>query len=242
VNAPLIVVPFAVELTVLITTIAPHTLAGRFRSRPYFGIALWLFSFLLAFVSTLIALAISIWSIFDTWHELENGNQPLWHTVVFSFAPWLILGLAGISMALVAQKLDPIREARKSDAMIRDLPSTPLLNFHGLEIRVIDVPLWIAFTRGVGRGAKIYISRVAHQNLKTEELEALLWHERTHATHWHNALKLVVSLIRQLGGLMLASRVLAFEIDLLCECAADKAALKRCSKEVLWRARSKFVN
>ena len=97
-TAPLIVVPFAIELTVLITTIAPLAFAGRFEQRPNLGIALWLTSFLLAFVSTLVALAISVWSVFDTWRELESHSQPLWHTVLFSFAPWIILGLAGISL------------------------------------------------------------------------------------------------------------------------------------------------
>lgn len=241
-NAPLIVVPFAVELTVLITTIAPTVLAGKFQVRPNLGIAIWLSCFLLAFLSTLTALLISVWSIFDTWNELEKGSQPLWHTVLFSFAPWLILGLAGISMALVAQKLDPIREARKSDALMRDLPSKPLLNFHGVDVRIIDVPAWIAFTVGIGRSAKIFVSRVACENLKPEELDALLWHERAHASHWHNSLKAVVKLIRLLGGLMLASRVLSHEIDLLCEYSADKSALKHCSKETLAVARSNFAN
>lgn len=241
-NAPLIVVPFAIELTVLITTTAPLAFAGRFEQRPNLGISLWLTSFLLAFVSTLVALAISVWSVFDTWHELEFHSQPLWHTLFFSFAPWLLLGLAGISMALVAQKLDPMREFRKSDANLRVLPSSALMNFHGVEVRVIRLPIWLAFTRGVGRTATIYVSDLAVRALSAEELEATLWHERAHAVRWHNAIKAVVRLIRQLGGLMLASRILSSEIDRLCEKSADITALRHTSHDLLNNARSKFVS
>ena len=240
-NAPLIVVPFAIELTVLITTTAPLAFAGRFEQRPNLGISLWLTSFLFAFVSTLVALAISIWSVFDTWHELEFHSQPLWHTLFFSFAPWLLLGLAGISMALVAQKLDPMREFRKSDANLRVLPSTALMNFHGVEVRVIRLPIWLAFTRGVGRTATIYVSDLAVRALSAQELEATLWHERAHAVRWHNAIKAVVRLIRQLGGLMLASRVLSSEIDRLCELAADASASRRVGFKIVAEARSRFV-
>lgn len=241
-TAPLIVVPFAIELTVLITTIAPLALAERFERRPNLGITLWLSSFLLAFVSALLALVISVWSVFDTWRELESHSQPLWHTLLFSVAPWIILGLAGISMALVAQKLDPIRELRRSDSHLRQLPSSALMNFHGIEVRVIKLPIWLAFTRGIGRKATIYVSDLAIRELSSEEFEATLWHERAHAMHWHNALKALVKLIRQLGGLMLASRVLSSEIDRLCEFAADVSAAKKCSKNQLALARSKFTH
>lgn len=239
-NAPLIVVPFAIELTVLITTTAPLALAGRFEQRPNLGISLWLTSFLLAFVSTLVALAISVWSVFDTWRELESHSQPFWHTILFSFAPWLILGLAGISMALVAQKLDSIREFRRSDAHLRELPSTTLMNFHGVEVRVIRLPIWLAFTRGVGRKATIYVSDLAVRKLSAEQFEATLWHERAHAVRWHNSIKSVVRLIRQLGGVMLASRVLSAEIDRLCELAADASASRMVGFKIVTEARSRF--
>lgn len=239
-NAPLIVVPFAIELTVLITTIAPPALSGRFDRRPNLGIAIWLSSFLIAFLSTLTALIIAVWSVFDTWRELEAHSQPLWHTVVFSLAPWLILGLAGISMALVAQKLDSVFEARRSDAFARDLPSAPLLNFHGLEVRIIEVSAWVAFTKGFGSRARTYVSRGVYAGLDPQAFEALLWHERAHALHWHNAIKGVVSLIRHLGGIMLASRVLSAEVDRLCELAADLSAGRRVGIPAVEQARSHF--
>lgn len=239
-NAPLIVVPFAIELTILITTIAPLAFVNRFDRRPTLGIVMWLASFLLAFLSTLLALVVSIWSVFDTWHELDLKSQPLVHTIVFSFAPWLILGLAGISMALFAQKIDPIREHRKSASALPVLPSSRLLDFHGIEVRKIDLPVWIAFTKGSGRRAKIFVSSLACDSLTSEQFEALLWHERAHATHWHNGLKALVSLIRQVGGVMLASRLLATEIDRLCELAADVSASRRVDSQLVDEARRNF--
>jgi Zn-dependent protease with chaperone function len=239
-SAPLIVVPFAIELTVLITAIAPLAFFDRFESRPRWGITAWLASFLLAFVSATVALGISVWSIFDTWRELETHSQPLWHTIVFSFAPWVILGLAGISMALFAQRLDPVIEMRKADSAIKGLPSTPLMNFHGVDVRLVALPTWFAFTKGNGSSATIFVSSVVVQSLSEAEFEALLWHEAGHARQRHNALKTLVGLIRHIGGPMLASRMLTREVDRLAELAADGFALKHCDSATLAAARRHF--
>lgn len=239
-SAPLIVVPFAIEITVLITTVAPIVLPGRFNRTPNLGIAIWFLCFLLAFVSTGVALVVSIWSIFDTWLALEANVQPLWHVILFSFAPWIILGLAGISMALIAQKLDPLREGLKADANALPLPSNPLMNFHGVRVRLVDLPLWLAFTKGIGRRSTIYVSSLVQKQLSPTEFEALLWHERAHAVRWHNALKFTVLLIRQLGGIVLASRVLAEEIDRLCELSADASAARVVGEQIVSQARTRF--
>jgi len=76
--------------------------------------------------------------------------------------------------------------------------------------------------------------------LSKDELEALLWHELAHAKFRHNAIKSLVKIIRHLGGVVLASRVLASEVDRLCELAADNYARRRVSPEVLVSARSSF--
>lgn len=239
-SAPLIVVPFAIELTVLVTTIAPMCLFGRFNNRPNLGIALWFTSFLIAFLSTAVALAIAIWSVFDTWRELESQSQPLWHTVIFSFAPWLILGLAGISMALATQRLEPIRELRKSDAFNRAIPSREYRTFNGVTVRLVDLPSWFAFTDGNGKSAIIYLSSITKESLNAKQLDALLWHELGHAKSRHNLLKSLVRLVRQLGGPMVASRVFTAEIDRLCELSADSFAVRHCGRGELLEARALF--
>ncbi|MFM6977845.1 MAG: M48 family metalloprotease [Micrococcales bacterium] len=239
-HAPLIVVPFAVELTILITTIAPLALFGRFSRRPNLGIAIWLSSFLVAFLATFTALLIAVWSVFDTWRELETHSQPLWHTVLFSVAPWIMLGLAGISMAFVAQKIEPIRDSRRALEVSPELPSTQLTTFHGIAVRQVTLPACFAFTKGSGRGAVIYVSSELVNGLSPQVLEALLWHERAHAVRFHNPIKRLVITIRLLGGIMLASRVLMDEIERLCEVAADHSALKRVDSKDLTAARAYF--
>ena len=239
-SAPLVVVPIAIEVTVLITTVTPMVFRNRFNSRPNLGISLWLLSFLTAFVSTLIALAVAIWSIFDTWHELETRSQPLWHTLLFSFAPWVVLGLAGVSMAYFVQKLDPVRDLNQKEASYRNLPSKRLADFECVEVREIDLPVLFAFTLGNRNSAVIFVSSEVFRVLSKSEIEALLWHEFAHAKYGHNAIKSLVKLIRQLGGLVLASKVLSSEVDRLCELAADNYALRKVSSEVLASARSTF--
>lgn len=239
-GAPLVVVPFALELTVLVTTIAPAAFEGRFSKRPNFGIAAWLTSFLVAFISTAIALAISVWSVFDTWYALEYGTQPLWQTLVFSFAPWVLLGLVGISMAIVTQRFEPIRQFQKSDAMMRRLPSERIAYFRGIEVRSITLSSWFAFTIGKSTKSIIYVSNKVHTELSSKQFEALLCHEFGHVKLRHNSIKSLVAAIRQIGGPMLASRLLTSEIDRLCEISADHFALKSCDRNDLLSARANF--
>jgi Zn-dependent protease with chaperone function len=240
VQAPLIVVPIAIELTLLITSIAPLAFNKRFSTRPNFGIAMWLSSFLLAFMSTLIALGVSVWSIFDTWHALELHTRPLWQTVLFSFAPWIVLGLAGISMALFVQKFEPVLEMRQESEIQQKLPSEHLCDFHGIEARVLNLPVWFAFTSGSGRKATIFVSSKVVSSLDDQELDALLWHEYAHAKFRHNSIKTIVRLIRHMGGIVLASRVLSVEIERLCELSADRYAAGKTDEQVLRSVRKNF--
>jgi Zn-dependent protease with chaperone function len=240
VQAPLIVVPIAIEVTLLITTISPLVFRQRFTKRPNLGIALWLSSFLIAFSSTVLAVGVSIWSIFDTWHALELHTRPLWQTVLISFAPWVVLGLAGISMALFVQKFEPVLELRNEAENKRKLPSEHLCFFHGIEARVLNLPVWFAFTSGAGSKSTIYVSSKVVSSLNEQELQAVLWHEYAHAVHRHNSIKALVRLIRHMGGIVVASRVLAIEIERLCERAADLYAARKTDEKVVRAARRNF--
>jgi Zn-dependent protease with chaperone function len=241
VQSPLVLVPIAIELTLVVTTIAPLTFKGRFSKFPSVGISLWLTSFLVAFVSTVIAIVVSVWSIFDTWQAMHNHVRPMWQTILFSFAPWIVLALGGISMALFVQKIEPVLELRQVDKPVNNLPSDFLLDFQGIEVRVIRVKVWFAFTEGSGKRSIIYVSSEVKQSLTEKEFEALLWHEYMHAKFHHNTVKAIVRLIRHLGGIVLASRILSLEIDRLCEQAADNFAIRRTSAEALSAARSNFA-
>lgn len=241
-QAPLIVVPFAIELTVLITTIAPLALFGRFQTRPSLGLILWFGSFLLAAFSTLLALAIAIWSVFDTWQELSLGNQPLLHTVFFSLAPWLVLAMAGISMALLVQRIEPLLQSKTPMAFSKTLPSREFMDFQGVPVRTVDLPGWFAFTMGNGRSAVIYLSTEPVKALSADELSAVLWHELGHAKLFHNSYKSIARLISHLGGLMLASKVLVAEVDRLTEADADRYAQQHCDRALLGAVREMFTS
>ena len=96
-----------IEWVMLVTVAAPMFFAGRFNKHPSLGIWLWFISLLSAILATAVAVAIATISIFITWQNLSS-DQNLLFTVAFSVAPWVLLGVAGILLALANQRLAPL--------------------------------------------------------------------------------------------------------------------------------------
>jgi Zn-dependent protease with chaperone function len=93
----------------------------------------------------------------------------------------------------------------------------------------------------LNRPKKILISRGALNALSVSELEAVLWHEYAHLAARHNALKRLAKMVALLAGFIRASKVMSYEIERLCEVAADNYAMKRVDPVVLKSARAKFL-
>jgi Zn-dependent protease with chaperone function len=239
VNAPLLVIPLAIEWLIVVTTIAPIFLPNKFRNHPQLGIAVWLAAFLSAGIATITVLVISVWAYLDTWTALNNdelGSQSWYSALLFSFAPWVALAVGGISLALINTRIEPLVATAKEIAPLLDLTKKPLMNFMGTKVSTVELPF--AYALAGNRG--ILISSFAKDHLSQNELDAVLWHELGHVKMKHFAIKRLSRFIRALSPNLAASRALVSEIELLCEISADKFALKKVNAPTLKLARSLF--
>jgi Zn-dependent protease with chaperone function len=238
-NAPLLLIPIAIEWVILVTTLAPLVLVGRFRSTPRVGIVVWFTTFLTAGASVLIAFVVALWAYTNTVSALsrdEFGGIQWMITLAVSFAPWIALAVGGISLALVNQKLEPLVKTAKEVKPLLDLSKAPLMHFMGVPVSTVDVP----FAYALATGKEILISRFAVDGLSQEEMDAVLWHELCHVREKHFALKRLSRYILALSPRLAASRALVSEIETLIEFVADNFALRHTNRQTLGQARKIF--
>lgn len=219
----------------LVTVAAPLFFAGRFDKTPNIGIWLWFTVLISAVLATAISLVIATVSIFTTWQNLSAG-QNLGITLLASFAPWVLLGAAGILLALANQRLAPLFAIRDKLDPLTNLMARQIMAYRKAQIMELDVPGYFALTRD----KQIYLSKAVFE-LPAKQLTAIMRHEYGHIKLRHQNLKQFAYLIYQLFPWVVASRALVYEIDRLCELSADKYALHRVYSKDLFEARSKFI-
>ncbi len=240
-TAPLLLIPIALEWVILVTTLAPILYPAKkfMRSRPRTALAIWFGTLLSAGIATALALAIAIWSIYDTWTLLEAnpaGSQNWFAALLVSFAPWVLLALGGVSIALINLRIEPMIVAAKDTQPQLGLALKPMMNFMGAEVCEVQLPIALA----MANRSQILVSSALRQAATDEQLEAVLWHELAHLKHKHFQLKALAAYVRLLSPWLAASKALVAEVHELCEIAADQAALKTVSEPTLRSAHSLF--
>lgn len=230
--------PLALEWVVIASTIAPLWF-GLFTKRPRLGIASWFLLFLSSGIALLTAIVIAVWSIAYNFENLEKHSENLFLTIFYSIAPWVLLAMAGIALNLINLRVELVVQNFKRLMSVPVLPAKHLRTFQGVSVEVIEIDSVMAIA--LNRPKKILISRGALNELSDNELEAVLWHEYAHLAARHNALKRLAKMVALLAGFIRASKVMSYEIDRLCEVAADNYAMKRVDPVVLKSARAKFL-
>ena len=236
-----LLIPIAVEWVILVTTAAPLLLVGRFDRHPRLGLTIWFAAFLSSGFATILAIGIAIASIFETYLQLASnpvGSSGWLATVAVSFAPWLILAISGIALALTNQRLEPILANAREVSPHLEAALRPWMMFHGHQVMRIELPIMVA---AVSRG-KILISTTAARTLRESELHAVLWHEIGHLRGRHNQLKQLAGFVRSLSPWLVASQALVNEVHRLAELDADRFALRKIGPELLSATRSKFIS
>jgi len=223
------------EWVLLVTIAAPMFFAGRFRKSPTLGILLWLVSLLSSILATSAALALASYSVFTTYQNLQTGDD-LGFVLIASFAPWVLLGLAGILIAVGNQRLAPLFEVSPELGDLESLGGRYIMQYRRARIIELEIPGYFALTRK----KTIYLSRAVFE-LPSKQLDAIFRHEYGHIKLRHSLIKKIAYLIYQLLPWVVASRALKREVDVLCELAADNYALKKVYSKDLNEARRLFL-
>lgn len=234
---PLFLLIVALELLVAISILVPTALPGRFSSRPQLGILVWLTSFAVAITTVVVAVTMAIWIAATEYLalskvDLAHTNLP--SVILASFAPWLLLALAGISLVLANGRLQHIG---RNEAELSARLEVAARSFDWQGVRVLVTPVAVPLA-GVMRGRVIISEPV--DALPPPQRDAVLWHELAHIRLKHGAVRTLSRLVTRLFPKVSAALAMRSELDRLSELAADAWAARRCDPEVLLSARAQF--
>jgi Zn-dependent protease with chaperone function len=235
-----LIIPIAIEWVIMVTSAAPILLLGRFERIPRFGLRVWFAALLSSGLATVLAVGIAVASIFDTYLKLSAahlGSSGWLATLGVSFAPWLILAISGIALAITNHRLEPILANAREVGPLLATAARPWRSFHGHQVKLIELPIFVA---GVVSGT-ILVSTAAERALTSEELDAVLWHEVGHLRGRHNQLKRLAGFVQTLSPWLVASQALVNEVHRLAELDADQFATKYVNPDLLKATRSKFL-
>ena len=238
-NPPLLLIPLAIEWVILVTTLAPLVLVGRFANRANLGIAIWFVTFLSAGFATVIAVGVSVWGYAQTVSSLndsEFGSRGWWFELFLSFAPWIALALGGVTLALVNLRLEPMLNTARAVTPLLNLSKAPMRDFHGVPVSTVELP----FAYALATSKEILLSNFVVTHLSENELEAVLWHEFYHVRRNHFWIKRLARLINLMSPRLSASSALVTEIEKLLEISADVFAITMTDRPIVEAARKLF--
>jgi Zn-dependent protease with chaperone function len=210
-------------------------MVSRFNSRPNLGIASWFALFSSVVLAGVVSIGLAAWSIFETYIRLQAGEE-LWFTLLASIAPWVLLGFAGILVALANQKLAPLFTQGKRADYLSLIAPRELFKYRRARVYELDVPNYFAFTKDLG----IYLTKAAFE-LPQPQQQAILRHEYGHIALGHQTLKRITAIAIQLMPWFAVSRAFSKEVERLCELAADNYALRKVYSKDLYEARRLFT-
>ena len=209
--------------------------------RPTLGIALWLGAFLSAGLATAAALVMSLLWAFDQWQIPHAVSHRSWlATLSITFLPWILLALAGISLAVISARLDEAAGTTTKNLPASYTPLLPTTSVDGIALNKIQLDVPIVFSSRSSRGPLIVISTGAEQVLSPDELRAVVHHEAAHYRFKHTLVLRLLSTIKILSFKVVATKVLDRELSLLLELQADRYASKETSPAHLRSALTKF--
>lgn len=179
----------------------------------------------LALAAVLSALAAGVALLTTAW---PPGDLPL---------AWVEAVVAGFVTAVVLVRLvwaghsvgTELREMRRSH--LEQVALVARRTDDG--VMVLDHPVPVAYcVPALGR-SRVVLSEGAVQRLTPEQLEAVVAHERAHLRSRHDLLLEVFAVLHRAFPRFVASRTARWEVSLLVEVLADRAAARRCGARAL---------
>ena len=245
-NPSAYLLPLCVEWVILITSLVPLVGWRGGNKRPNIAIFLLFAALGSAILAGLAAIVLAASSVIDLWSTLatepvsERELGGLIPALFAAMAPWALLALAGITIAIVNLRIEPAIQAARQLHPRLEVAIKPAADFQRVATGIVQAPAVLSFTTRTAGRPTIVLSSRAIELLTGDELEAVCWHELGHIRGRHNALKLVAQALRQVAPRIAASAVLVARLETLCEIAADNFATKHVSRQDLLTARAKF--
>ena len=241
----ILLVPLSLEWTILITVLTPRLLSSTpwSNKRPGLAIGLWLVLLGSALLSAAVAVVSAVISVFATWFSLNSqvlGSKGWLVTLGLSFAPWLFLALAGISLALLGQVVEPHVEKAKNQKSLLDSGVRATSYFDGVGVCELVLPIPMAFTAKVQGKRVIIVSTAAREILSPKQIQAVLWHEIGHIRLHHASIQRLSRFLLLVSPWLAISKLFVEQVNHLCELQADNFAAGRVGAEVVESARSLF--
>lgn len=238
--------PLCVEWVILVTSLVPLVGWRGGNKRPNLTIFSLFAALTSAVVAALAAITLAALSVVDLWTTLaaepvsQHDAAKVLPAMLAAMAPWALLALAGITIAIVNLRIEPAIQAARQLHPRLEAAIKPAGDFHGVSTGIVQAPAVLSFTTRAGGQPTIVLSSGAIEVLSEEERDAVCWHELGHIRGRHNALKLIAQALRQVAPRIAASAVLVARLEVLCEIAADNFAVKHVSRQTLLTARAKF--
>jgi Zn-dependent protease with chaperone function len=210
---------------------------------PRRALAAWISAFgsgIIAFVGAFAA-TISV-GVDSSTGRSGMGAQEAWLTSALSIvAAWGALAAVGAVIALVQSKLEPILlgAAAEKGAVERLLESSTLTVWQAGRTDVFSVAASVPFAFSApGKRGGIVITSGLAALLKTDELDAVIEHERAHITGRHFILSRVAQLNRACLPSLSAAKSFDSVTRLLIELIADDRSARVVGRDTLRRALS----
>ena len=167
--------------------------------------------------------------------EIDALGFPVWFLYVAALAVTLIIGARLMTaFFLVAVRT---RRRRARHRMLVDLLDDGLIDAtdHGSDVRVLDSPAPMAYCLP-GLRQRLVLSQGALKSLDSEELRAILSHERSHLRARHDLVLEAFTAVNQAFPRIVRSRSALGAVQLLVELLADDSAVKVTGPRPLARA------
>ena len=232
------------ELVLLLTLGSPLVLVGRFNKKPQLGIVVWLLTFCSALVALVAIVTLLVRAVIESYENLNAaplGSYGWSEAFVVSFLPWMLLALAGITLAQINQIVAPLLERARSTRALIELAGARKRTIAGMDIVELNVPAPFAAIARVRAVPTVVITKSAIDRLTSDELSAVIEHERAHLRLRHLEAKAVANAALALAPWLATSRLMRQEVERLCELAADDLTLTRLSPDSLAQARAKLT-
>lgn len=213
---------------------------------PRTAITIWFAALLSAGLSVFGALCIAFAAAFEIWWSPNefSSKTTLAEQLLISFAPWLLLAMTGIALALASRAIEP--QLAQVQPISKLEVGRPVAKYRSVTLREVEIDFPILLSLGttlLQKNSAIVYSTAIRKALNQTQFDAALSHEYAHLLQLHSIGKVATKIAALLSYRILETKLIQIETNLLFEIAADNYAAKRTSKaaiasaiSVLWPA------